>query len=1022
MTRFLAFLTSATLAVAVAACTGPKGDKGDPGSSGANGNNGVGALVKTSVEAAGSANCSGLGGTKIEVGIDANSNGTLDAAEVSATEYVCNGAAGGAGTPGTPGAPGTTGLVAVTPEGAGVNCAQGGQKVQSGLDANANGTLDPGEVTSTQYVCNGGGGLVGPAGSPGIPGVSSQSTGLNVNVVSVSTAAGSPIAVRFTLKDDRGYPIDVRGVYSYNTSFLAASTNSAISFSLAYAATDAAGAVQPYTVLTKSNSASNPTAQPTAFNPRTAGQGTLVENAPLGSGDYTYTFPTTDTNPGAKAVAYDPAQLGTTHTLWIQATRQRDASDVTNPQTFTAVNKSHEFIPSGVGTPVRREIVLTSNCSNCHKGFKPEGAVGAAFHSGGRVDARYCGICHNPGRVNQAANAKVFIHRIHAGHHLQPANLFHGLAATYPQDIRNCNACHAGALQGGQAQSNPTRQACGSCHDYVNFDTPGFPACIDVRGKDVATGLPTPCYHMDGAAPQPDDSNCKLCHTTAGINTKHLAINPPSPENSRNATGIPWGYKPGTPAFPAGTNNNTNAAYVAGAGSVPAGASVITYEVSSVTTVADPVPAYAALMRPQIAFKLKKDGADVVFDNPATATEIMANYVGSPSVIFAFAVPQDGIAAPADFNVTATGYIKNIWNGSAAPKTTGTATSGIGGPDGKTACTAGAPCTCTTDTPCSVSGAGTITGPDAGGFYTITLTGVQVPASAVMLTGGVGYSYSLSSAPPLVQTNVPGFPYGADGQGGIIIPAPDVWKVAAGYTGRRAIVDNSTCDTCHQPLGVAPTFHAGQRNDGPTCSFCHNPNRTSSGWSANAKDFIHALHGARKRVVPFSWHATCPPGVVCTTANATGFWDVDFPPALNTCQACHLPGMNNFASAVYTDALKGSLLSSYVATGTYTNIGSFPSPYVDATGVTNYGTGFSYSAATDATSAAAATTLFKSPITSACSACHDTDMALDHMRANGGDFYSPRGATAAISAAGPVEQCLLCHGPGRIAAIADVHK
>jgi microcystin-dependent protein len=37
----------------------------------------------------------------------------------------------------------------------GANCSGGGTKVDSGLDANANGTLDASEVASTSYVCNG---------------------------------------------------------------------------------------------------------------------------------------------------------------------------------------------------------------------------------------------------------------------------------------------------------------------------------------------------------------------------------------------------------------------------------------------------------------------------------------------------------------------------------------------------------------------------------------------------------------------------------------------------------------------------------------------------------------------------------------------------------------------------------------------------------------------------------------------------------------------------------------------------
>ena len=46
-------------------------------------------------------------------------------------------------------------------------------------------------------------------------------------------------------------------------------------------------------------------------------------------------------------------------------------------------------------------------------------------------------------------------------------------------------------------------------------------------------------------------------------------------------------------------------------------------------------------------------------------TIIGSNFVGSPSVYFAFAVPQDGIAKPSDFNATASGYIKKVWDGTA---------------------------------------------------------------------------------------------------------------------------------------------------------------------------------------------------------------------------------------------------------------------------------------------------------------------------------------------------------------------
>jgi hypothetical protein len=67
---------------------GPTGPQGAPGPAGMNGLN---ALIKTTTEPAG-VNCAN-GGTKIETGLDANSNGVLEINEVnlSQTQYVCNG-------------------------------------------------------------------------------------------------------------------------------------------------------------------------------------------------------------------------------------------------------------------------------------------------------------------------------------------------------------------------------------------------------------------------------------------------------------------------------------------------------------------------------------------------------------------------------------------------------------------------------------------------------------------------------------------------------------------------------------------------------------------------------------------------------------------------------------------------------------------------------------------------------------------------------------------------------------------
>ncbi len=87
------------------------------------------------------------GGNRVGVGQDVDGNGTLELSEVTTSAYTCNGAPGNS--------TGTLALVSLDPEPAGANCAQGGTAVRSGLDSNGNGTLDASEVKQTQYVCSG---------------------------------------------------------------------------------------------------------------------------------------------------------------------------------------------------------------------------------------------------------------------------------------------------------------------------------------------------------------------------------------------------------------------------------------------------------------------------------------------------------------------------------------------------------------------------------------------------------------------------------------------------------------------------------------------------------------------------------------------------------------------------------------------------------------------------------------------------------------------------------------------------
>jgi hypothetical protein len=97
--------------------------------------------VRVDVESPG-VNCS-AGGLEILIGVDANEDGDLDDDEATQSQFVCNGDDAIAS------------LVEVSPEAAGPNCTAGGSLVSTGVDADDDGALDASEVTATAYVCNG---------------------------------------------------------------------------------------------------------------------------------------------------------------------------------------------------------------------------------------------------------------------------------------------------------------------------------------------------------------------------------------------------------------------------------------------------------------------------------------------------------------------------------------------------------------------------------------------------------------------------------------------------------------------------------------------------------------------------------------------------------------------------------------------------------------------------------------------------------------------------------------------------
>jgi hypothetical protein len=155
-------------------------------------------LVAISAESHGEA-CE-TGGTRIDIGTDWNDNQVLDPSEVTSTSYVCNGVDGQDGQDGVvivvpmdagPTAPAVVesdagaapaSLVQTATEPPGENCSAGGVRVDSGVDSDADGELDPSEVTSSGYVCNG----ESPVGFGPTPVVTAYTVNGNVSINSTA--------------------------------------------------------------------------------------------------------------------------------------------------------------------------------------------------------------------------------------------------------------------------------------------------------------------------------------------------------------------------------------------------------------------------------------------------------------------------------------------------------------------------------------------------------------------------------------------------------------------------------------------------------------------------------------------------------------------------------------------------------------------------------------------------------------------------------------------------------------------
>ncbi len=210
-------------------------------------------------------------------------------------------------------------------------------------------------------------------------------------------------------------------------------------------------------------------------------------NASIGGNRFTFTF--NDPLPND----YD---VTATHTVSAQIARSLDDLN------FYA-NPVFHFVPDGSDVTVRKEISTTETCNSCHNGL--------GLHGGGRREYVLCIMCHNPQSTDpdsgNTVDMGVMIHKIHMGAELPSVqagtpyqiigyrNSVHDYShVEFPIDHRDCEVCHTGP-QADHWKTVPTRFACGSCHDDINWET----------GEGHSGG------------PATSDSMCAMCHPAEGV-------------------------------------------------------------------------------------------------------------------------------------------------------------------------------------------------------------------------------------------------------------------------------------------------------------------------------------------------------------------------------------------------------------------------------------------------------------------------------------------------------------------------
>lgn len=194
---------------------------------------------------------------------------------------------------------------------------------------------------------------------------------------------------------------------------------------------------------------------------------------------------------------------------------------------------------------------------------------------------------------------------------------------------------------------------------------------------------------------------------------------------------------------------------------------------------------------------------------------------------------------------------------------------------------------------------------------------VTETASAARLTdhGDGRYSYTFSFDIQNVTSPVP-VPYEPDRthrvslQIGGAVPVANnasyTWQPSSGAVAgifSREIVDNDTCNACHDGLA----FHGGRRNDTQYCVTCHNPGSVDpeSTNTVNMSTMVHNIHAGRNGGVVLAGGRYYIVGYRNTVYDYSG---IQFTQDVRNCRTCHeesdsdTPDASNWRKVVNAEA------------------------------------------------------------------------------------------------------------------------